>query len=95
MCTDLNVNKPKIERTVVKHRKLHLINQDMFSKDLQSLVDSCYNVAELDLVDYYNAELVRLIDIHAPLVEKTITKRNRPKWFNEESLELKRRVRRQ
>ena len=46
-------------------------------------------------MDYYNAELVRLIDIHAPLVEKTITKRNRPKWFNEESLELKRRVRRQ
>ena len=56
----------------------------MFSKDLQLMVDRSYNVAESDLVDYYNAELLRLIDIHVPLVEKTTTKRNRPKWFNEE-----------
>ena len=95
MCTDLNFDKPKIDRKVVKSRKLHLINQDMFSKDLQSMVDRSYNVVESNLVDYYNAELVRLMDIHAPLVEKTITKRNRSKWFNEESLELKRGVRRQ
>ena len=81
MCTDLNVEKPGIERAVVRFRKLHLINHDMFSKDLQSVVDRSYNVVESDLVDYYNAELVRLIDIHAPLVEKTITKRNRPKWI--------------
>ena len=46
-------------------------------------------------MDYYNAELVRLMDIHAPLVEKTITKRNRPIRFTEESLELKKKVRRQ
>ena len=95
MHTDLNIDKPKIERTVVKFRKLHLINQDMFTKDLQLIVDRSYNVAKSDLVDYNNAELERLIDIHAPLVEKTITKRNRLKWFNEESQELKRRVRRQ
>ena len=94
MCTDLNVDKPRIERTVVRFRKLHLINHDMISKDLQSVVDRSYNVVESDLVDYYNAELVRLIDIHAPLVEKTITERNRPKWFTEESLEHKKKVRR-
>ena len=56
MCMDLNVEKPRIERTVVNFRKLHLINHDMFRKDLQSMVDRSYNVAESDLVDYYNAE---------------------------------------
>ena len=35
MCTDLNVEKPRIERTAVRFRQLHLINHDMFSKDLQ------------------------------------------------------------
>ena len=89
MYTNLKVQKPRIERTVVSSRKLHLINHDMFSNDLQLVVDRSYDVVELDLVDYYNAELVRLIDKHAPVVEKTITKRNRPKWFTEESLELK------
>ena len=34
-----------------------------------------YNVVESDLVDYYNAEFVRLIDIHAPLVEKNNDKK--------------------
>ena len=70
MYTDLNINKSKIERTAVKFRKLHLINQDMFTKDLQLIVERSYNVAESDLIDYYNAELERVIDIHAPLVEK-------------------------
>ena len=39
MCTDLNVEKPGIERAVVRFRKLHLINHDMFSKDLQLVAD--------------------------------------------------------
>ena len=46
-------------------------------------------------MDYYNVELVRLIDKPALVVEKTITKRNRPKRLTEESLELKEKVRRQ
>ena len=75
MYTNLKVEKPRIETTVVRFRKLHLINYDMFSNDLQSVVDRSYDVVESDLVDYYNAELGRLIDKHAPVVEKTITKR--------------------
>ena len=95
MHTNLKVVKPRIERTVVRSRKLHLIYHDMFSNDLQLVVDRSYDVVESDLVDYYSAELVSLIDKHAPVVEKTIIKRNRPKWFTEESVELKKKVRRQ
>ena len=95
MYTHLKVGKPRIKRTVVRSRKLHLINHDMFSNDLQLVVDRSYDVVESDLVGYYNAELVRLIDKHAPVVEKTITKRNRAKWFTEDSLELKKKVQRQ
>ena len=52
---------------MVRFRKLHLINHELFSTDLQLVVDMKFNdVVESDLVDYYNAELVRLIDKHAP-----------------------------
>ena len=59
------------------------------------MVNRSDDVVESGLADYYNVELVRLIDKHAPVVEKTITKRNRPKWLTEESPELKKKVRRQ
>ena len=95
MYTNLKVEKPRIERTVVRFRKLYEIDHDKLSDDVQLVVDRNYDVVESGLADYYNVELVRLMDKHAPVVEKSITKRNRPKWLMEETLELKKRVRRQ
>ena len=47
----------------------------MFSNDLQLVVDRRCDVVESDLVDYYNTELVWLIDNHAPVVEKNYYKK--------------------
>ena len=80
---------------VVRFRKLHQVDYDKLSDDLQSVVDRSYDVAESGLADYYNVELVRLINKHAPVIEKSVTKRNIPIWLTEEFLELKKKVRRQ
>ena len=91
MYTNLKVEKPLIERTVVRFRKLHLINHDMFSTDLQLVVDRSYDVVESDLVDYYNAELVQLIDKHAPVVEKLLQKGIDPNGLLRNPLNLRKR----
>ena len=80
---------------MLRFRKLPQVDHDKLSDNLQLVVDRSYDVVESDLADYYNVELVRVIDKHAPVVEKSITKRNRPKWLTEESFELKKKVRRQ
>ena len=94
MYTKLKVEKLMIERTVVRFRELDQVVHDKLSDDLQSVIDSSYDIVVSGLADYYNIELVRLINKHAPVVEKSITKRNRPKWLTEVSLELKKKVRR-
>ena len=93
MYTKLKVKKPRIERMVVTFIKLHQVDHDKLSDYLQSVVDRSYDVVESGSAYYYNMELVRLINKHAPVVEKLITKRNRAKWLTEESFECKKKVR--
>ena len=95
MYTKLKVEKPRVERMVVRFRQLHQVCQDKLSHDLQSVVNRRYDVVESGLADNYNIELVRLINKHAPVVEKSITKRKGCKWHTKESLEFKKKVRRQ
>ena len=89
MYTKLKVEKPRIERMVVRFIKLHQVDNDKLSDDLQLVVDRSYDVVGSDLADYYNVELVKLINKHAPVVDKSITKRNRPKRLTEVSFVLK------
>ena len=55
---------------MVRFRKLHLTDHDKFSDDLPSVVDRSNDIVESGLADYYNVEMVRLIDKHASVVKK-------------------------
>ena len=89
MYTEQKVEKPRIERMVVRFRKLHHVDHDKLSDDLQFIVDRSHDVVESGLADYYNVELVRFINKHAPVVEKSINKRNKPSGLLRNLLNLR------
>ena len=60
MYTKLKVEKQRIERMVVIFRKLHQVDHDKLSDDLQSVIDRSYDVVESGFTDYYSVELVRI-----------------------------------
>ena len=72
------------------------INLEDFKSDLKNHFDginlnhSCVN----DLVSTYNDCLKALLDIHAPLVKRTIQDRPSAYWRTEDVIEAKRKVRR-
>ena len=92
----LSLSKPKLPLKTIISRKMKSINLDNFRSDLKSQLDeidlnrSCVN----DLVSTYNDCLKALLDIHAPLVKRTIRDRPSAYWRTEDVIEAKRKVRR-
>ena len=70
MYTKLKTVKPRIERVVMRLQRLHQVDHDKLSDDLQLVVDRSYDVVGSGLADYYNVELERLINKHAPSSRK-------------------------
>lgn len=82
----LQANKPCLKKSCIEYRKIKSINIDALRDDLTHS-DLCENMLSLeldDLVDCYNQTLSTALDRHAPLIQKTVVKRPKVPWFNDE-----------
>ena len=84
---------PPVQKTV-SFRKIRSINIEAFKSDIANS-DLCKQpkTSLPDLVDQYSKTLTDCLDIHAPLLTKTITIRPAVTWYTEECSEAKRRRR--
>ena len=80
----------------ITYRKLKEINPDAFSTDLhnQILSNNIDKEREFDkAILSYNAALANVLDLHAPLITKTIKDVPRAPWFDREYSDLRRKRR--
>ena len=94
MCNELSVSvpKPEIERKNVKFRKTAEIDPASFVSDLD--LTGLESEEDLNiLVIRYSRELRRVLDIHAPEIERKITIRHKNPWFKPELHDQKKKVR--
>lgn len=89
--TTLSVQKPPLIRKQVCSRRLKDINHELFTKDLQKAVDACGSISTVsEMVNEYNTRLSAILNVHAPLVKKTVTCRETYPWYTPEIQQLKR-----
>ena len=91
----LPLGKPPAQRDVCVFRRLNKIDikklkQDIINSELYS--SPCDNIDEY--VSQYNTVLRKILDEHAPEVQKKVTIRHNPPWFTDEVAQLKRERRR-
>ena len=83
--------KPKTVRKQISFRKTKSIDLDHLKNDIHSSelgkTSSFHDVT--DLVQQYNQTLNQLLDIHAPVVNKTVVVHPESPWFNNEIKEAK------
>ena len=80
----LIIPSTKTIKRKVKYRKVTEIDIEQFRNDLKNselsrIDDVCLN----DLVSLYNTELTRILDTHAPVIERNINIRSREPWYTE------------
>ena len=94
---NIQVEKPLLKSKRISFRKLKSIDISSLRDDL-SKSDLCSNAIDSlelnDLVTHYDAALSSALDRHAPLINKTVTKRPIVPWFNNEIKTAKRMRRR-
>ena len=94
---NIQVEKPLLKSKRISFRKLKSINISSLRDDL-SKSDLCSNAIDSlelnDLVTHYDEALSSALDRHAPLINKTVTKRPIVPWFNNEIKTAKRMRRR-
>ena len=74
-CT-LKLSKPRADQHEITYRKLRSIDMSALCKDLRDSTVLQENITDLPmLVDKYETELTRMLDIHAPEKKRTITVR--------------------
>ena len=80
---ELNLAKPKRNRTVVQYRKVKAVDRAAF---IQDIVDSPLAVSPasaLDaLVEQYDSELESILDNHAPLISRCMVVRPVVPWYD-------------
>ena len=86
------ISKPSLRKTQISFRKMKSISvnrlcEELLSSDLYTNVDT-YDLNEL--VKCYNNTLKSALDRHAPVINKTITKRPTVPWFTNEVKSAKR-----
>ena len=80
----------------ITFRKLHQVNHNAFAVDLnnQIMSSNIYHESQFDLaVSSYNTALRAVLDVHAPLITKTIKDVPRAPWFDREYSDLRRKRR--
>ena len=83
-CT-LKLAKPRAEQHEIKYRKLSSIDMSVFRKDLKDSTVFLETVSDLPtLVDKYETELTKVLDIHAPERKRMITVRPAAAWYNDD-----------
>jgi len=79
-CT-LKLSKPRAEQHEIRYRKLRSVDMSALCKDLGDSIVLQENITDLPtLVDKYETELTRVLDIHAPEKKQTITVRPTAAW---------------
>ena len=74
----------------IQYRKLQSIDVDLLRKDIQSSAYLNDTTDSLDeLTERYLSELSELINVHAPLITRTVTLRPHAPWYNEELRDAK------
>ena len=90
----LSLPKGNFEKRVVAFRRLQAIHQLNFKHDLQQFVDNAEMYVSLEeLASYYDSELRKILDKHAPVISKLVVNRPKVTWFNNDLLRLKQRKR--
>ena len=92
---ELSMPVQRVKKHKLKYRKLKNIDISNFKNDIiaSSLAD--IDDKELDdLVKLYDSELQRLLDKHAPVIEREINIKRREPWYNDSIYNARRAMRR-
>jgi hypothetical protein len=81
----LNMKKPECPKKVVKFRKLKKIKVDELKNDIKLTSENGKAIKDLTtLVDYYNDELSKIFDKHAPEQHRLVTLRKPTPWTSDD-----------
>ena len=88
----LNLTKPPYETRNIQFRQLKKIDMEHLKADIlkSDIHDINANISTTDKAERYDRTLRRLLDRHAPLLNKTIKIKNSSPWYNNELRTLKR-----
>ncbi len=87
------INEPKTEE--VSYRKLRSIDTDNFRRDISMSAILCTTDGTVEeLSQNYISGLAKLVDVHAPMLHKTILLRPHAPWYTEETRDAKQERRR-
>ena len=82
----INLSKPRAPKQEVTYRKPKNIDHSKIDQDLSDIVQQSthlHNPSPDELVSFYNDNLKKLLDQHAPLKTKLLTISQLQPWFNE------------
>ena len=89
----ISITKPKITRKECRYRKIKDLYTKEVGKDLETMIRASNEIEDENLPIFYNTELNKIMEKHAPEKTKIITLRPEQKWMSEELKNLKRKVR--
>ena len=82
----INITKPRAPKQEVSYRKLENIDHSKIDQDLSDIVQQSthlHNPSLDELLSFYNDNLKKLLDQHAPLKTKLLMISHLQPWFNE------------
>ena len=89
----ISITKPKITRKECRYRKIKDLYTKEMGEDLQTMIRASKEIEDENLPIFYNTELSKIMEKHAPEKTKIITLRPEQKWMSEDLKNLKRKVR--
>ena len=89
----VSITKPKIVRKECRYRKIKYLYTSEVCEDLQTMVNTSKEIAFEELLIFYNTELNKIMEKHAPERTKTITLITEQKWMSDDLKSMKRKVR--
>ena len=89
----ISITKAKITRKECRYRKIKDLYTKEVGEDLQTMIRASKEIAGENLPIFYNTELNKIMEKHAPEKTKIITLRPKQKWMSEDLKNLKRKVR--
>ena len=94
ICDLTKLKSCQVQRKSVSYRKFKDNNLERFKEDIQrSSVLSNVNGSANELMDRYLSGIKILLEVHAPLIQRTITPRQNAPWYTEEIRNSKRKRR--
>ena len=94
ICDLTKLKSCQVQRKSVTYRKFKDINLERFKEDIQrSSVLGNANGSANELMDRYLSGIKILLEVHAPLIQRTITPRQNAPWYTEEIRNSKRKRR--